>query len=340
MSVIRPNSWSVPGYPPAKPFEFSRSLGPTHVLTPDTLSESQYPREDVLSGNGSLATPNIGPTGRSGSTPESRTGSVPTRSNPAAVNIVTGTGALGRVLGLDDDSGLRLGGLWIGDASGVLSGGLRPGKWGLNSLTVIDMYLDAEKLLDWKGAWFGINFLQFSGQPTDILAGAFPGFDSLEGQSPLVRQELYQFWYRQALFDDKLILRVGKMEPTYDFNNVVKPTGDPDAVIPAVTRLVYTPIFVNPTMLGVTPGYYNSATGITTTLAPTKSWYMNYGVFDGNLANGRQTGLDGPHFNDYDFTHRRDRPHLPRRLPAQAGDLRRRPVGADRPAEHVHWRHG
>ena len=125
---------------------------------------------------------------------------------------------------------------------------------------------------------------------------------------PFVRNELYELWYRQALFDDKLIIRIGKSVPTYDFNNVVRPVpvgDDPTAAIPAVTALAYTPIFVNPTMLGVIPGYYNSATGITATLAPTKSIYLNYGVYDGNAANPnpalKNTGLSGPHFNGYYF---------------------------------------
>lgn len=230
-----------------------------------------------------------------------RAGTVPTSSNPAAVNITTGTGAIGRLLGIPEESGIRLGGLWLGDASGNLAGGLKPGRWGLNSLTVVDLFVDAEKLVGWSGASFGTNFLQFSGQPTNILAGAFPGFDSLEGVPPLVRQELYELWYRQTLFDDRLIVRIGKTVPSNDFNNVVKPAGDPLAVIPAVTGLIYTSIFVNPTMLGVMPGYYNSATGITTTFTPTKEWYLNYGVYDGNLANRRQTGLEGPHFNGYYF---------------------------------------
>ncbi|WP_233578911.1 carbohydrate porin [Tautonia sociabilis] len=216
---------------------------------------------------------------------------------------MTGTGALGRLLGIDEDSGVQFGGLWIGDASGVLVGGRNPGDWGLNSLTIFDLNLNTDKLFGWSGGSFGTQFLQFSGQPTNILAGAFPGFDSLEVTPPLVRQELYQLWYRQALFNDKLIVRIGKMVPTFDFNNVVKPVpvSDPTAAIPAVSGLVYTPIFVNPTMLGVIPGYYNSATGITTTLAPTESLYFNYGVYDGNLANLRQTGLEGPHFNGYYF---------------------------------------
>jgi porin len=233
---------------------------------------------------------------------ESR-GSEPISGNPAAVNIIAGTGALGRALGIDKDSGVRLGGLWLGDASGVLSGGQNPGRWGLNSLTIIDLNLDAERILGWKGGSFGTEYLQFSGQNTNGLAGAFPGFDSIEAGPPLTRNQLYQLWVRQSLFDDKLIFRIGKSVPTYDFNNVVRPVpvGDPSAAIPAVTALAYTPIFVNPTMLGVIPGYYNSATGITTTFAPTKSVYLNYGFYDGNLAAGHQTGFSGPRFDGYYF---------------------------------------
>jgi porin len=231
-------------------------------------------------------------------------GSQPISSNPGAVDIIAGTGALGRLLGFDANSGIRVGGLWIGDASGVLSGGAKPGSWGLNSLTIADLNFDTDKLFGWKGGSIGTEYLQFTGMPTNSLAGAFPGFDSLEAGPPLTRNQLYELWYRQTLFDDKLIVRIGKSVPTYDFNNVVRPVpvgDDPAAAIPAVSSLVYTPIFVNPTMLGVIPGYYNSATGVTITVAPTKSFYLNYGFYDGNLANHRQTGLEGPHFNGYYF---------------------------------------
>jgi porin len=238
-----------------------------------------------------------------GGTEAENRGTQPISGNPAAVNIIAGTGALGRALGLSEESGVRLGGLWLGDASGVLVGGQDPGHWGLNSLTIVDLNLDAEKLVGWKGGSFGIEFLQFTGQYTNNLAGAFPGFDSIEAGPPLNRNQLYQLWFRQSLFDDKLIFRIGQSVPTFDFNNVVRPVpvSDPAAAIPAVTALAYTPVFVNPTMLGVIPGYYNSATGITTTFAPTKSSYLNYGVYDGNLAAGHQTGLSGPRFDGYYF---------------------------------------
>ena len=230
-------------------------------------------------------------------------GAAATSANPAAVNIISGTGALGRWLGIDPDSGFRVGGLWIGDSNGIMTGGVAPGRWALNSLTIADLNVDAEKAFGWRGGMFGTEFLQFTGSPTNKLAGAFPGFNSLPVTPPFVRQELYQLWWRQSLFDDKLIVRIGKSVPTYDFNNVVRPVpvDDPAAAIPAVTSLIYTPVFVNPTILGTIPGYYNSATGITTTLAPTKNLYLSYGFYDGNLARGEQTGLQGPQFNGYYF---------------------------------------
>src|SRR5436190_501018 len=43
--------------------------------------------------------------------------------NPGANNIVTGTGALGRFLGFPKDSGVYLGGTWIGDGGWLMSGG-------------------------------------------------------------------------------------------------------------------------------------------------------------------------------------------------------------------------
>jgi porin len=207
------------------------------------------------------------------------------------------------LLHLPENTGLRLGGLWLADTNGLLSGGNEPGKWSWNSALIIGANLDAEKLLDWKGASFGAQFLRFDGQDTNGQAGSFQGYNSLPGPKPRDRSELYQLWYRQALFDDRLIFRIGKIVPTYDFNNVARPvpTHDEALDIPAVTGLLYTPVFVNPTLLGAIGGYYNSVYGFTVTLAPTKNTYLNYGLYDGNVANGVQTGLTGPHFNGYYF---------------------------------------
>ncbi|WP_201759057.1 carbohydrate porin [Acidisarcina polymorpha] len=224
--------------------------------------------------------------------------------NPGAVDIVIGTGQLGRLLGLDKTSGVHLGGVWLGDANYLISGGVEPGKSSFNSLLLLDLDLDLNKWMEIPGAQFGVVYLQFNGQTSNAQAGVVAGYNSLPGLSPLARSELYELWWRQRLFRDKLTLRVGKTVPTNDFNNVTRPLQLHDLTlsIPAVSGLIYTPVFVNPTLLGVMPGYYNSAYGITASLAPTKNVYMSYGLYDGTGARGDQTGLRAvPAFNGYFF---------------------------------------
>jgi porin len=224
--------------------------------------------------------------------------------NPGAVNIVTGTGRLGRLLGLDKNSGFQLGGMWLADGNYLVSGGAEPRKSSFNSLLIVDLNVDLNKRLKIPGAQVGVEFLQFNGQPSNGQAGVVSGYNSLPGLLPLARSELYQMWWRQQLVGDKLTVRVGKTVPTNDFNNVTRPLQVHDLTlsIPAVSGLIYTPVFVNPTLLGALPGYYNSAYGVTATLAPTKNVYMSYGLYDGSGARGEQTGLRAtPAFNGYYF---------------------------------------
>jgi len=223
--------------------------------------------------------------------------------NPAAENQLPGTGLAGRLLGLPEESGLRLGGLWLADTNGLLSGGAQPGKWTWNSALIVGANLDAGKLIGWPGASFGIQFLQFNGQDTNGQAGSVQSYNALTGPAPFTRSELYQLWYRQSLFDDRVIFRIGKQAPNFDFNNVVRPVATQDEMldIPAVTSLLYTPVFVQPTLLGALGGYYNTVSGAVVSVAPTKNTYLRYGFYDGNLARGVQTGLTGPQFNGYYF---------------------------------------
>ncbi len=224
--------------------------------------------------------------------------------NPASVNIFVGTGLaqsyVEKKLGIQDDHGVRIGGMLLGDMNYLFSGGVPDAeRWTNNGLFLADLSINTEKAFGLTGGLFDVQFLQFNGQATNAQAGSVQGYNSLPGAPPLNRSELYQLWYRQELFSKKLIIRVGKTVPTFDFGNVIRPiplaSTDPD--ISAVTSLLYTPIFVNPSMLGVMPGYYNSAYGVTVSVSPIKTWYLTYGIYDGNLAQGKQTGLTGPTFN-------------------------------------------
>lgn len=224
--------------------------------------------------------------------------------NPGATNVLTGTATLQnyieKKLGIQNNHGIRIGGTWVGDANDLFSGGIdHAQKWTFNSLFLLGLSVETEKLIGWQGGLFDAEFLQFNGDETNEQAGTVQGYNSLPGAQPLDRSELYKLWYRQEFFNKKLFVRVGKSVTSLDFGNLIKPIplNDEKIEIPAVSGLIYTPVFVNASMLGVMPGYYNSAYGITVNYAPVKRWYVSYGAYDGNLATGQQTGLSGPHFN-------------------------------------------
>jgi porin len=224
--------------------------------------------------------------------------------NPAATNVESGTGELGPLIGLSPDTGIRLGGVLVSNGNYLASGGSAPGTASFNNLFVVGLDIDLDKLLRIPGATVGASLLRFDGQPTNQQAGVITGYNGLPGAPPLDRTELYELWWRQSFFDDRFVVRLGKVVPTDDFDNVVRPipVQNMSLQIPGVSSLLYTPIFVNPTILGALPGYYNSAYGVTVTLAPTKAFYVSVGIYDGNGARGVQTGsLAGPTFNGYRF---------------------------------------
>lgn len=223
--------------------------------------------------------------------------------NPAATTFSTGTGWLGRTLGLRDEWGVTLGGLWLADTNIVAAGGQQEGAWTNNSALFVSLAIDAEKLVDWRGAAFGFQFLQLNAGNTNSQAGSVTGYNGIVGLAPHNRSELYQAWYQQEMIENVLKLRIGRSVPTYDFNNVLNPLTyvDRNQNIPSLSGLLYTPIFINTSMLGVLPGYYNPGDGVTVNFTPTKSFYVNLGVYGGNLARGVQTGITPPQFNGYFF---------------------------------------
>ena len=130
------------------------------------------------------------------------------------------------------------------------------------------------------------------------------GYNSLPGAPPLDRTELYELWRRQSLFADTLVVRFESwFRPTISAMSRVRSRYKilrckfPRSAVSSTRQSS-----LNPTILGFLPGYYNSAYGVTATLAPSKSWYLSLGTYDGNGARGVQTGLETlPTFNGYRF---------------------------------------
>lgn len=206
--------------------------------------------------------------------------------NPAVVNLVTGTGSLFRRIGLGPYSGLRLGGLYIGDGNVLLTKGLVDRRATGNSLLILSLSIDTEQFMRLPGGLFDIEFLQFNGQPTNAEAGVVQGFNNLPGLPPFNKSQIFQIWYRQTLLEEKIVVRVGKTVIPQDFCNVVRPVAlrnDPLSR-EATSGLIYRPIFSNPVTGGFMPGIFATAAGINANYFPTKWTYGSFGFYDGSYA--------------------------------------------------------
>jgi len=78
-------------------------------------------------------------------------------------------------MGVNADSGVRLGGMWIGNADYLFSGGIHPRTWSFNSLLLVDLNLDAENLGGIPGGELGAEFLRFDGQSANAKHAAVIG---------------------------------------------------------------------------------------------------------------------------------------------------------------------
>lgn len=96
---------------------------PVSSLTPSASSTPSSPIAQVLSANVQ-----------------------PISANPGASNLIPGTGLLGHLIGLEHLPGVRVGGLWIGNADYLFTGGVKPRTWGFNSALFLNLNIDLQKL--------------------------------------------------------------------------------------------------------------------------------------------------------------------------------------------------
>ena len=224
--------------------------------------------------------------------------------NPQVNPFLNGWGKLGLLVGLSEESGIRLGGIFVPQFNWTGSGGARPHSEFGGLVATFNAGVDTQKALGIPGGTFGVEFLEYTGGSTNPAAGSVQQYDGLNGPSPRARQELYQLWWHQRLFNDKLIFQFGKMNAAGSFGAVLAPVtiSDPKLQDIDLSVLVWAPSGINPTMFGRLPVYPNTAYGAAVHFAPTKNLYASYGIFDGNAAQGKQTGMIlEPRINNYKF---------------------------------------
>jgi porin len=224
--------------------------------------------------------------------------------NPQAAYGLLGTGYQGRALGVPDGSGVRLGGFLIPECDWVASGGAEPGASVCGIALGLNASVETEKALGIRGGTFGIEFLLSDGGNNNDAAGSVQQYTNFTVPEPLNREQMTQLWWRQRLFDDKLMIQIGKMNGAGLFGVVLNPVGldTPQLQDTTISNLIYVPVGLNPTLFGRLPPYPETAYGAAVHFSPLPNLYLSYGVFDGNGAIGEQTGADWlPRINEYRF---------------------------------------
>ncbi len=223
--------------------------------------------------------------------------------NPQANPSLNGVGDLGLLFGLDKET-IRLGGIFLPQLNWTATGGVKPHTWFGGLIVGVNAGVNLQRTLGIPGATFGVEFMEYTGGATNPAAGSVQKYDNLNTPSPHSRQELLQLWWHQRLFHDKLIFQIGKINAAGNFGTVLGPVqiNNPKLQDTDISVLVWTPSGLNPTLFGRLPTWPNTAYGAVVHFAPIKTFYASYGIFDGNGATGKQTGVElEPHINSYKF---------------------------------------
>ncbi|OPY65455.1 MAG: Carbohydrate-selective porin, OprB family [Syntrophorhabdaceae bacterium PtaU1.Bin034] len=223
--------------------------------------------------------------------------------NPRALSGGYYSGLLQKALGLSPDSPIKFGGVLTVGGNWLASGGLRPHSTTGDFVLGLGADVDAERLLHIPGGEFYSSGIEYQGTDSNGRAGSVQVYDNLCPPKNFQRLELYELWWRQRLFDDRLIFKIGKINAGGEFGQVLTPVPIPEANMRdwTISDLLYTPSGLIPTNFKL-PIYPNPAWGLTASFLPTKKFYVSYGVFDGNGARGVQTGEKvGPTINSYKF---------------------------------------
>jgi porin len=112
------------------------------------------------------------------------------------------------------DHGVNFFGSYSAEAWGDVSGGMKQGSVYTGALQ-FGVNLDLEKLVGWKGASVNMTWLWLSGRDASAdLAGNFLTISNIAGFNTL---RMFDLWFQQNLWDDKISIRLGQLNADGDF---------------------------------------------------------------------------------------------------------------------------
>jgi len=178
-----------------------------------------------------------------------------------------------------DDRGISFQASFTLDGSKNLRGGADTAGSAFRNLFNANVTLDTERLFGWKGGTFFANFQNQNGRSGQELTGSYQGISNIDADG---RTQISELWYEQALLNHKLHIKFGKIDASSQFAH---PSN--------ADEFLNTGSGNSPTILGL-PAYPDPAFGVQVRINPNDNCYLNLGLFDGSLRQGKSTGDLGP----------------------------------------------
>ncbi|MCH1919569.1 carbohydrate porin [Shewanella sp. A3A] len=123
------------------------------------------------------------------------------------------TGDLGGVRSQLHDKGIDLQLMYVFETGTNVKGGQSEHEYSYADQTIFGVDTDLEKLFDWQGSSFHVQFVNRGGQSENLATKAETGqlLQSLEVYGRGRTTRISAFYYQQKLFDDKLDIKLGRM---------------------------------------------------------------------------------------------------------------------------------
>lgn len=183
---------------------------------------------------------------------------------------------------------------WV-EERGVTFGAGYTFDYSVNGVGGIRRRGTARSLFDLKATWnlkpalgiedgtVFINYQNLVGRDASRDVGDLQKFSNIDSNE---RSQLAEFWYEQWLFNKRLRFKIGRMQSDSEFA-FVENGGD----------FIHGSQGHSPTIF-VMPAYPDPASGVALFVYPTETIYAGFGVYDGALGRGVNTGVHGPHTLD------------------------------------------
>jgi porin len=159
------------------------------------------------------------------------------------------------------------------------AGGINTSGTNFGELFDASLMLDTKRLIGLPGGTLFINFQNVNGNFGSSDVGDIQNVDDLDSHP---RTQLAELWYEQVLFDNKLHVRIGKIDAGDEFNA----TSD-------AANFINNGMSQTANILAF-PSYPDPATGGEIFIEPCEHFYVGLGIFDGALQDSIETGSLGP----------------------------------------------